>query len=711
MNICCLVSSLFVLMVDKVFNATVENCDLTRQWVSKRQIQQVTQWSLVVMLSVTLIFHPFPVGAKASQDDFVVAITGDAMTFDPALAMDGTSALVATQIFDSLVAFQPGSLLPVPGLAEHWTVSGDGRTWTFYLQPGIMFQDNTPLNADAVVFNLQRWWDPSHPYHQGSFIYFQSLFHGFKGDPACLIEDVYAVDPLTVVIKLARAGSSFLSFLALPFFSIASPTAIQAGTLATLPIGTGPFRFANYLPGDQIQLSANTQYWRGAPRSQHLTFRVMPSATDRLTAVKSGTVQVADNVRGAVTDPELQVLTRTGLVLGYLGINRGHAFLDNLLVRQAIAHAVDKAHLLAVGYSEGTQSADQFLPSGLWGRDPTIVDYDYNPVLARSLLTQAGYATGITTTLSYRPVVRSYLPDPQAVAQAMQADMEVAGIHLVITEYESGPFLDKVYAGELDLFLLGWGADFPHPDNFFSPHFCPSAGFGPTDAELCNQLDIARISPNLASQEAIYQWASRRVHETLPLVPLAYTSSGLTMRFDVAGVTPSPLGYESYKEARVVGATFATIVPAEGGTLSFENVNSQTTTVLVPPNAIDQPTTFHLVEAEPNSAPDNRESVHHGFDLSASRNGVPLTGFAFTAPISVTIAYSDDELAGVWEDNLALYYWNGTAWADAATTCSPTSTYVRDPANNQISVAVCHLSQFGLFGEKWPSSYLPLVVR
>jgi ABC-type transport system substrate-binding protein len=104
------------------------------------------------------------------------------------------------------------------------------------------------------------------------------------------------------------------------------------------------------------------------------------------------------------------------------------------------------------------------LPHGLWGRDPSIVDYDYNPVLARSLLAQAGYTTGITTTLSYRAVPRGYLPNPLAAALTLQNDMEAAGIHLVITEYESGTFLSKVYAGELDLFLLGWGADTPHPD-------------------------------------------------------------------------------------------------------------------------------------------------------------------------------------------------------------------------------------------------------
>ncbi|MCX6028960.1 MAG: ABC transporter substrate-binding protein [Chloroflexi bacterium] len=701
---------LVAVLVDMAMTAIAEANDPAVRRREQYRVQSVARWALVAMLIATLSLFP-QTAVEASQDVFTVAVTSDVVTLDPAVAEDGASALVATQVFDSLLAYQGSDQLPIPSLAAYWTTSADGRSWTFYLRPGVRFHDGAPMNADAVVFNIRRWWDPAHPYHQGSFAYFQFLFGGFKGDPNCLLDDVYAAGPLAVVIELSRADSTILSSLALPFFSIASPAAIQAGTQASTPVGTGPFRFVEQIPGDRVRLEANTDHWRGAPRSQNLVFQVMPSATDRLNALKSGTVQVADNAVGAAADPELRVLTRTALNVGYLGINRDHTPLGNLLVRQAIAHAVDKEHVLAVGYSGGTQAADQFLPRGLWGRDPTIVDYDYSPALARSLLIQAGYDTGITTTLSYRPAARGYMPNPQAVAQTLKADMETAGIHLVITEYESGTFLNKVYAGELDLFLLGWNADIPHPDNFFSWHFCRPAGFGPLDDELCNQLTTARANPNLAGQEAIYQWASRRVHETLPLVPLANGSSGLTTRYDVVGVVASPLGLESYKEARVVGAAYSTVPPADGGILSFTDANDRPTTAQVPPNAIDQPTTFHLIEAETESAPASRGSAHHAFDLDASRDGVPLAGFTFAAPISITIAYSDADLIGVWENTLALYYWDGTTWHDAATTCSPSSTYTHDQVSNQISVAICHLSQFALFGERWPSNYLPLVVR
>lgn len=670
----------------------------------------VVRWALVAMLIATFSLRPHPL-AEASQGAFTVAITNDVVTLDPALAVDGASALIATQVFDSLLAYQGANLFPVPGLAEHWTTSTDGRTWTFYLRPGVKFHDGTPVNAEAVVFNIQRWWDPANPYHQGDFSYFESLFGGFKGDANCLIQDVLASGTSAVIVRLARADNSILSSLALPFFSIASPAAIRAGTLTSAPVGAGPFRFVERTSGDRVQLEANANYWRGAPHSQNLAFRVIPSSTDRLSALKAGAVQVADNAVGATADPELRILTRNLLNVSYLSINRGHTPLDNLLVRQAIAHAVHKGRILAAGYPGGTQAADQFLPRGLWGRDPTIVDYDYNPDRARSLLAQAGYTTGITTTLSYRPMARGYMPDPRAVAQTLKTDMEAAGIHLVLTEYDSPTFLDKVYAGELDLFLFGWGADTPHPGNFFAPHFCRPAGLGPIDDELCNQLAIARTTLDLGDQEAIYQWASRRVHEAVPLVPLANGSSGLTTRFDVVGVVASPLGLESYKDASVVRATYAAITPAGGGFLSFTDANNQPTIVQVPPGAVDQPTMLHLIEAEPASTPPHQVSAHHAFELNASRDGISLAGFTFTTPISVTINYSDVDLVGVRESTLVLYYWDGDAWQDVATTCSPHSVYVHNQAGNQISVAICHLSQFALFGDRWLSIYLPLVVR
>ncbi len=144
-----------------------------------------------------------------------------------------------------------------PALAESWTVSPDGKTWTFNLRPGIKFHDNTALDAAAVADNFNRWWDPAHPAHTGSFDWFYRLFGGFKGDANCKIAGVAALNATQFRLTLTSAYSPLPSILAVPAFAIASPAAIQAGTLAVTPVGSGPLllTFVQWSTGDRIQLA------------------------------------------------------------------------------------------------------------------------------------------------------------------------------------------------------------------------------------------------------------------------------------------------------------------------------------------------------------------------------------------------------------------------------------------------------------------------
>lgn len=184
----------------------------------------------------------------------------------------------------------------------------------------------------------------------------------------------------------------------------------------------------------------------------------------------------------------------------------------------------------------------------MWGNDPTIVDYEYDPDRAKSLLTQAGFPTGFETTLAYRNVIRPYQPDPPGIAQAIASYLQAVGIQAVVTEYESNEFLNKWQNGELDLFLLGWTLDYLHPDNFFTPLLCGDfyLGYGPKDEALCDILASARAEPDFTAQEAFYRWATQRVHATLPMQPLVHWNSLLLSRRSVHGLVPSPLAGEEF---------------------------------------------------------------------------------------------------------------------------------------------------------------------
>jgi peptide/nickel transport system substrate-binding protein len=492
--------------------------------------------------------------AAPTATDFVVATKADVVNLDPALASDSASLLVARQIYDTLIIYQPGGTLPQPGLAESWSNSDDRLSWTFNLRSNLKFHDNTTLDADAVVFNLQRWWDPANPYHVGDFPYFSDSFGGYKGEPNCIITAVAAIGNSQVVITLSSPQNTFISKLGVPAFAIASPTAIQAGTLSTHPVGSGPFKFGSRVIGDRVSLNANPDYWGAAPRLSTLTFKVIVDDTARYNALSSGTAHSAVQLptsfaNTAASDPNLRVLWKPMLITGYLGINRSHTPFDNVLVRQAIAHAINKANLINTQYSIADRVANEFLPPAQWGFKPGL-EYAYDPTLAQSLLTQAGYPTGFATTLAYPAMIRPYMPNPGGIAAAIKADLQAVGITVTLIQNSDwANYLQKTWAGDYDLHILGWGASFPHPDSFFSGVLCDPTrlGFGSLDVTLCNSLQTALTEPLLSNQVSLYQAASQQVHDTLPLVPLAHTRSALITAKNVAGLSASPFE-EAYKD-------------------------------------------------------------------------------------------------------------------------------------------------------------------
>lgn len=652
--------------------------------------------------------------AQPAGDNIHVGIGSFSHDFDPAQAMDLSTWLVSAQIFDTLTSYRPENAYPQPGLAESWDISEDGLVYTFTIRSGINFHDGSPLDATAVVFNIERWWDTGNPYHTGNFDYFYFLFGGFKDEAGCLLSAVSQHEN-QVVLTLNEPNNSLPAILAIPPFSIASPAAIQAGSLSSTPVGSGAFTFVEYISPTQINLAANLAYWAGSPAPEALTFEIITDEGARYAALEAGSLEAVSDLPGgyalpASGNPDLLVTWRPASLLGYLGINRGHTPLDNPLVRQAIAHAVDRQSLVANLYEPGTTAARQWLPGSLWGYNATVQPYAYDPALAHDLLVQAGYPNGITTTLAYRDVIRGYLPDPSGTAQAIAEDLEAAGFHITVIEYESSEFIEKYSAGELDLFLLGWGADYPHPDNYISPHFCTQTGFGPLDGELCNMLSGALAEDNLAIQLGIYQWASQRIHDTGRAVPLVHVRSLLLTRYDLGGVQVTPLGMDLFAGASLDQGSQGVVDPGSPATIVHTSTSGSSTSLEIPSGAVTETVTLQYIVVQPESAPQGYASAANGFTLNAYRDGALLEGFSFEQPVTLTIQYSQAEVTTIDESSLRVYYWAGSAWQDAAETCLPASIYQRDQAANTLSVRICHLSQFGLFGEQHVL-YLPLTPR
>ena len=488
-----------------------------------------------------LVFVASRFGQSESENTLIFGRGGDSITLDPAHIEDGESAKVCDMIYDTLVQYRENTTDLEPALAESWTRSADGLTWTFHLRQGVQFHDGTPFNADAVVFSLTR------P---------QMVFRDFHEQ---FISQIVALDPLTVQIQLKTAYAPFISTLAGTSFSIVSPVAVQ--TLGENPVGTGPFKFVRWDKNDKIVLSANDTYWAGKPALDQLIFRSIPDNAMRLTELQAGNIHVMefpnpDEIPLIQGDPQLEILRQPSLNTGYLAMNMEKPPFDNLKVRLAINHAINKAEIVEHFYQGLAVPAKSPIPPTLWSYDDSIEDYVYDPELARQLLAEAGYPDGFQTTLWALPVPRPYIPDGMALATAIESDLQNVGINANIVTYDWATYLEKTANGEHEMAMLGWIAGVADPDIFFYPLLSIPNAEKPAynisfyrNEEMQEILDSARMRTDQEVRIQLYQQAQAIFHTDAPWVPLAHAQRILVIHRDVKNLKLSPLGWKYIRTA------------------------------------------------------------------------------------------------------------------------------------------------------------------
>ncbi len=288
----------------------------------------------------------------------VIAWGTDAVRLDPADMTDNPSETVLRHIMDGLVEFDE-ELNINPCLAKSWEISEDGTVYTFYLREGIKFHDGTPFNAEAVAFNFNR-------------IITQNLRRTALFKP--YIESVTAVDEYVVVFKLFAPFGAFLHHLSHGAALIQSPTAVNTwgAEVGKHPVGTGPFKFVEWVPGDHITLEANPEYWKGRPYLDRIIFQVVPEAATRVFRIESGEAHVATRIPPTEVprlqaNPNIEVMVRQTLRVIYIGMNNQKPPFTDVRVRQAVNYAIDKELLcqsILGGYAD---PADSPLAPLTWG--------------------------------------------------------------------------------------------------------------------------------------------------------------------------------------------------------------------------------------------------------------------------------------------------------------------------------------------------------
>jgi peptide/nickel transport system substrate-binding protein len=480
--------------------------------------------SAIALALIGLLAMSAAPAAAQPAGTLVVALVAEPVNLDPPQVTDLNSLRVSRRIVETLVTFAEESTQIVPGLAESWTISKDGLTYTFKLRKGIKFHDGTPLDAKAVAFSIERQFNPEHPANKLGKYPFAGYFFGN-------VKAVEPMDDLTVRFVLKEPRASFLAVLTAGAASIVSPTAVMkwGADYALNPIGTGPFRYVSWQRGQQVVLEKNPGYWRGPVKIDRVIFRPIVEDQARLTELLTGAVDMIVGVPPDFVDQlegsgKATLLKQVGAHVWYLGINNQKKPFDDKRVRQALNYAVNKDAIVKdVLKGTGSPSSGPVLP-GTWGADTALKAYPYDPARAKKLLAEAGYPNGFSTTM-WVPESGSGMQSPVAMATVMQSNLKAVGVTVTLQTMEWGAYLAKLRSKEQDLFALSWMAGSEDPDMVMYPllHSSQWTPNGPNRALYKNDkfdelLAQARQTTDQPKRAALYREAQKILVEDAPWV-------------------------------------------------------------------------------------------------------------------------------------------------------------------------------------------------
>ncbi|MBD0413302.1 ABC transporter substrate-binding protein [Oryzicola mucosus] len=503
-------------------------------------------------------------GGVANAKTFVYCSEGSPEGFDPGMYTAGTTFDAAAHtVYNRLLEFKPGTTEAEAGLAESWTISDNGLEYTFKLRPGVKFQTTeyfTPtreLNADDVIFSLERQLKADNPWHQyvpgTSWEYFAGM-----GMPE-LIQSIEKVDDMTVKIVLKKTEAPFLANLAMPFASIMSKEYADkldaAGTKEKLnqqPLGTGPFTFVGYQQDAVIRYKANPDYWGGKQKIDDLVFAITPDASVRYQKLKAGECHLmpfpnSADVEAMKADPNLKVEEQEGLNVAYLAYNTTQAPFDNVKVRKALNHAINKEAIVDAVFQGAATPAKNPIPPTMWSYNDKVEDDAYNLDEAKKLLEEAG-VKDLSMKVWAMPVSRPYMLNARRAAEIIQSDFAKVGVTVEIVSYEWAEYLDRSKAKDRDgAVMLGWTGDNGDPDNFLHTLLGCDAVGGNNRAQWCNEefntlVMKAKETTDQAERTKLYEEAQVVFKREAPWATIDHSLSVVPMRKGVEGFVQSPLG-------------------------------------------------------------------------------------------------------------------------------------------------------------------------
>lgn len=480
--------------------------------------------SVVVLLAFFVVTGLAWVCVHETQAEVILRVamnSADAGQLDPHLTSKTPDVALLQWMFNGLARFKPGSMDPnemEPDLAEKWTSSPDGLTWTFHLRKGVKFhRDYGELTAEDVVFSLERVKNPKTSA-------FSSDFREF--------ETIKATGPYTVKITLSKPVPFLLGVVCNYHggFIVSKKAVEKMGENFKMnPIGTGPFMFEEYKSKQYVSAVAHKDYFRGSPKIDRIIYRYIPSTSSRELAFRSGEIDLFYGEREQRWIERMRGYTETAVDVFRPGEHRSLHLnttikpLDDIRVRKAIAHAINRDEIVQFLGKDVAEAAYSVVPNGYLGHATEgIPRYDYNPEKSKAFLTEAGLPNGFSTKAMITSVEALLKP-----MQIVQEQLRRVNIQVQLEVLEHATWHAQIRKNLSAMVLYG-AARFPIADSYLTQFYHSRSIIG-TPTAITNfshtqvadkEIDAARSEPTLEKKLELWKAAQERIMAECTAVPV-----------------------------------------------------------------------------------------------------------------------------------------------------------------------------------------------
>lgn len=494
-----------------------------------------------------------PVPGKVVPQGGTLNLYGiDPITLDPAISGDATSHEYVVQLFSGLV-YLDDNLTPVPDIAQRWDISRDGRTYTFYLRRDVKFQSGQPVKAGDFKYSWERAADPATgsatvETYLGDIVGVKEMLAGKTAE----ISGVRVIDDYTLQVTIDAPAAYFLAKLTYPTAFVVNGANMKSGSKWwRQPDGTGPFKLTQWQTNSRLVLERNELYYGRMADLGSVVFQLYSGVPMNLYETgKIDVTGVSFSYIDLVTDKggpfyqELAVVPE--LSFYYIGFDTTKPPFDDVNIRRAFSQAIDKDKMVSLVFRDMTHRADGILPPGMPGYNSNLAGLSFDVNGAKQSIKESRYGD----VKNLPPITITVSGQGGATSRDLEANIyqwrQNLGVEVEVRQLETERFIYNLKDERDEMFVMGWIADYPHPQDFLDVLFHSGVQYnygGYSNPVVDALLEKARAQPDVNLSLALYQQAEKKLVEDAAMIPLWFGKNYILVKPYVKGYKLNPLGY------------------------------------------------------------------------------------------------------------------------------------------------------------------------